>query len=55
MGQRHHPLNIKLREIRQQLIAAARASGLDAPWLSEWYLHLDVRDGIRHVAWEATQ
>lgn len=51
--ERQHPLNIKLREIRQQLITAARTSGLDGPWLTEWYLHLDVRDDIHDVAWEA--
>lgn len=51
--ERQHPLNIKLREIRERLMTAARASGLDRPWLSEWYLHLDVRDQIHNVTWDA--
>lgn len=47
-----HPINLKLRQIRQTLIDAARAGGIDAPWLLAWYLHFDKLDGIKHVTWE---
>jgi hypothetical protein len=47
-----HPINRKLKQIRQTLIDAARAGGLDAPWLSHWYLHLGLRRQIEHVTWE---
>ena len=47
-----HPLTQKLKQIRQCLIDAAIAGGLDAPWLREWYLHLDLRKQIEHVTWE---
>ena len=47
-----HPLDVKLKQIRQQLIDAARHAGLDGPWLKEWYLHLDLRNRIHELTWE---
>ena len=44
--EREHPLNVKLRQIRNLLIAAARSRGIDGPWLQRWYLHLDMRQRI---------
>jgi hypothetical protein len=47
-----HPLSGKLREIRLLLVDAARAQGIDEPWLNEWWLHMvQARDGIRAVEW----
>lgn len=50
--ERSHPINLAVKEIRRHLIAAARGSGMDAPWLDLWYLHLGERDRIRHFTWE---
>jgi hypothetical protein len=47
-----HPLNLLLRQIRRELIDAARAAGIDEPWLDFWYLHLPKRNQIREVCWE---
>ncbi|MEO6436281.1 MAG: hypothetical protein ABIP55_11060 [Tepidisphaeraceae bacterium] len=48
-----HPLTLMLKEIRRVLIDAARAAGIDEPWLNEWWLHIDkARDGVRDVTWE---
>lgn len=50
--EREHRLSKKLREIRQVLIDSARDAGIDEPWLSEWYLHIDkARRGVHDVRW----
>lgn len=47
-----HPLSLALRQVRRVLIDAARAGGIDEPWLNEWWLHIDkARDGVRDVTW----
>jgi len=47
-----HPINLKLRQIRQVLVDSARESGIDGRWLSHWYLHIDeARGGIHDVTW----
>lgn len=47
-----HPLNLKLREIRQILISAAREQGIDGPWLEHWYLHLEMRRRVEDARWD---
>ena len=46
-----HPINLALHEMRDVLIEAARASGIDEPWLQLWYLHMaqarEVREQLR--------
>jgi hypothetical protein len=50
--ERDHRLSKKLREIRQILIDSAHAAGIDEPWLTEWYLHIDkARRGVHDVRW----
>ncbi|NLC59099.1 MAG: DUF4037 domain-containing protein [Armatimonadetes bacterium] len=50
--ERQHPLSLKLREIRRVLVEAARAAGIDEPWLAQWWLFLDeARQGIEGVRW----
>ena len=50
--QSDHPLNGKLREVRQVLIDEAKVQGIDGPWLNQWWLHLDeAQDGIRGIRW----
>jgi hypothetical protein len=50
--EREHRLSLKLREIRTALIDAARAGGIDEPWLTDWYLHIDkARRGVHDVRW----
>ena len=47
-----HPLTLNLKAIRRTLIDAARAGGIDEPWLSEWWLAIDkARHGVRGVTW----
>jgi hypothetical protein len=47
-----HPLTLQLRLIRQTLIDAAVAAGIDEPWLRQWWLHIDkARRGIDDVTW----
>jgi len=47
-----HPINRALHGIRDVLIEAARASGIDEPWLSEWYLHMtQARDARTALRW----
>ncbi len=49
-----HPLSDKLREIRRTLVEAARAGGVDEPWLDKWWLFMEqaARD-VREVTWQA--
>jgi len=48
-----HPLSDKLREIRRVLVEAARAGGLDEPWLDKWWLFMEQADrGVREVSWQ---
>ncbi len=50
--EREHRLSLKLREIRAALIDAARAGGIDEPWLTDWWLHIDkARRGVHDVRW----
>jgi hypothetical protein len=54
-GSDGHPLALKMKEIRQALIDAARGAGIDGPWLKEWWLHIDAaRAGILKVEWPCT-
>jgi hypothetical protein len=47
-----HPLILALRRLRDPLIDAAHAAGIDERWLSKWWLHIDTaRGGIRQVSW----
>jgi hypothetical protein len=47
-----HPINLKLREIRAELITAAKNAGIDEPWLKEWWLHIpQSRQVIHQVRW----
>ncbi|MCL5269090.1 MAG: hypothetical protein M1457_00695 [bacterium] len=50
--EKQHPLSLKLREIRALLIAAARAAGIDEPWLTSWWLYMTkAREGVRATRW----
>jgi hypothetical protein len=50
--EKDHPLSLKLREIRNVLIAAARGKGIDGMWLEKWWLSIDtVREEITRVTW----
>jgi hypothetical protein len=50
--EKDHPLSLKLREIRNGLIAAAREKGIDGMWLEKWWLSIDtVREEITRVRW----
>jgi hypothetical protein len=50
--EKHHPISLKLREIRAILVDSARASGIDEPWLTQWWLHMtQARDGISSPRW----
>lgn len=50
--EREHAVSLKLKEIRRKLIAAARGSGMDEPWLESWWLYLDLaRREIHNIAW----
>ena len=49
-----HPVSLKLREIRSILVEAAIASGIDEPWLHQWWLWMpQAREGISRVRWDA--
>lgn len=39
--ERHNPLSQSLRQMRQILIDAARAEGIDEPWLTQWWLYIN--------------
>ena len=47
-----NPISLELRVIRQVLIDAAHEKGIDAPWLAQWWLHMDqARSAIRDIRW----
>ena len=53
--ERDHPLSLKLREIRNTLIAAARANGITDSWLEQWWFSIDtVHDDVKRVGWQAS-
>jgi predicted nucleotidyltransferase len=50
--ERSHPISLKLREIRQVLMDAARSAGIDEPWLDRWWEHLtQAKEGVGLVNW----
>lgn len=52
--ERDNPLSMKLREIRIALIGAARANGMNEPWLEKWWYHIDSsRRSVLEVGWPA--
>ncbi len=47
-----HPIGRELMTLRRTLIGAAHAKGNHAPWLNEWWLHMNqARDAIEDVRW----
>jgi hypothetical protein len=47
-----HPLTAKFKQLRVTLIDAAQSSGIDGPWLREWWLHIDkARRGVEGIRW----
>lgn len=51
--EKQFPISAKLKEIRNELIAAARESGIDEPWLEEWWLTVEsARDAITALRWD---
>jgi hypothetical protein len=47
-----HPITLKLKEIRAELLAAASNSGIDGPWMKEWWLHIPQSRLVIHaVRW----
>jgi len=47
-----HPIGRELMTLRRTLIDAAHAHGNHAPWLNEWWLHMNqARDAIQGVRW----
>lgn len=50
--EKQHPLSLKLREIRSILMESAKASGIDEPWLGQWWLYMtQAREGVGQVRW----
>jgi hypothetical protein len=50
-----HPLALKMKDIRKVLIDAARAAGIDEPWLNQWWLHINAaRACVLKVQWPCT-
>ena len=47
-----HPISNELRAVRGILIDAARAHGLDEPWLTQWWLYMtQAADAMKNVRW----
>lgn len=47
-----NPVGLELRKIRMILIDAARAHGIDEPWLTQWWLYIDqARDAVSDIQW----
>jgi hypothetical protein len=42
---RQNPLSQQARQMRQILIDAARAKGIDEPWLTQWWLYISQAEG----------
>ncbi len=47
-----HPISDKLREIRGALVAAARAGGIDEPWLTQWWLFCEQARTMKNTTWQ---
>ncbi len=51
--EKEHPLGKRIREICAILTDAARASGIDEPWLERWWEFIErARDGVRAGSWQ---
>ncbi len=47
-----HPVNLALHAMRDELIAAAVATGIDEPWLRQWWLHMtQARSVLDDIRW----
>jgi len=47
-----HPVNLELRKIRADLVAAAHRKGIHDAWLGKWYLFIDQARSVRErVRW----
>lgn len=50
--EKQHPIGLELREIRRILVEAARAGGIDGPWLDRWWLQMDAARAVyQAVRW----
>jgi predicted nucleotidyltransferase len=50
--ERQNPLSQQARQMRQILIDAARANGIDEPWLIQWWLYISQAErAIKDVTW----
>jgi hypothetical protein len=50
--ERQNPLSQQARQMRQILIDAARANGIDEPWLIQWWLYISQAErAIQDVTW----
>jgi hypothetical protein len=49
-GEVRHPVNLELRKIRVDLIAAAHRKGIEADWLHRWWLSIDQARSMRSRA-----
>jgi hypothetical protein len=50
--EKKNPISLELRAMREVLVNAAREKGLDAPWLTEWWLYMDqAREALRRARW----
>ncbi len=50
--EREHPVSSELRVIRGILRDSANARGIDEPWLTQWWLHIDqARDTMAAARW----
>jgi predicted nucleotidyltransferase len=51
---RQNPLSQQAREMRQILIHAARANGIDEPWLIQWWLYISQAEAATaRVRWQS--
>jgi len=51
-GDARHPLNLEIRKIRADLVAAAHRRGIKDGWLQKWWLWIDEARGAREgVRW----
>jgi hypothetical protein len=52
-GEARHPIDLELHDIRRVLMEAARAGGINEPWLEKWWLYMDqARAAFRNVRWQ---
>jgi len=48
-----NPISREMHGIRRILIDAARAKGINEPWLNQWWLHMDqARDAVENTRWQ---